>query len=310
MKNFAIIGVAGYVAPRHLKAIKEVGGDLLAALDKFDSVGILDSYFPEADFFVEFERFDRHLEKLKRQANVNLDFLSICTPNYLHDSHIRMGLRSGASAICEKPLVLNPWNLDALESIELESEGNVYSILQLRYHPAIQGLKKQVLNSGINTKYEVDLTYIVSRGSWYDVSWKGDVSKSGGVALNIGVHFFDMLGWVFGKIQENFVHYKDEKTMSGYLEFEKARVRWYLSIDGGKLPDFCVAEGKKTYRSITVNNEEIEFSEGFTDLHTVSYEDVLSGGGYGIQAARESIELVYDIRCKKTVKLGEKHFLL
>ncbi len=310
MKNFAIIGVAGYVAPRHLQAINDLGGNLIAALDKFDSVGVLDSYFPDTDFFVEYERFDRHLEKLKRQYGVRLDYLSICTPNYLHDSHIRVALRLGASAICEKPLVLNPWNLDALESIESESEGKINSILQLRLHPSILTLQRKVMTTKKNTKYEVDLTYITPRGNWYDVSWKGDEAKSGGVALNIGVHFFDMLIWVFGDVQENNVHLKEKASMSGYLELERARVRWYLSIDGGKIPSKFREKGIRTLRSVTVDGEEIEFSGGFTDLHTKSYEEILVGSGYGIQDARKSIELVYDIRCKKTVKLGEKHFFL
>ncbi|MCL4154987.1 UNVERIFIED_CONTAM: hypothetical protein GTU68_009537, partial [Idotea baltica] len=268
MKNFALIGAAGYIAPRHLQAIKETNNQLLAALDKFDSVGVMDSYFPNANFFVEFERFDRHIEKLKRN-NINLDYVSICTPNYLHDAHIRMALRRGADAICEKPLVLNPWNLEALKDIEKESEKKINTILQLRLHPSIIALKNKIdTDDNQNRKYDVDLTYITSRGKWYDVSWKGDESKSGGVATNIGVHFYDMLSWVFGDVQENIVHVREKDKAAGYLEFKKARVRWFLSINENDLPSKIRKLGQRTYRSITVDNEEVEFSSGFTDLHT------------------------------------------
>ena len=236
MKNFALLGAAGYIAPRHLKAIKDTDNQLIAALDRFDSVGILDRYFPNADFFTEFERFDRHIEKLKRN-NITLDYLSICTPNYLHDSHIRMALRRGADAICEKPLVLNPWNVDALEAIELETGNHIYTILQLRLHPSIIALKNKIDTQVANQKYEVDLSYITSRGNWYHISWKGDESKSGGIASNIGIHFYDMLGWIFGKVQEVQVHLREERRASGYIEFEKARVRWFLSIDENDLPE-------------------------------------------------------------------------
>ena len=310
MKNFAIIGVAGYVAPRHLKAIKETGNNLIAALDKSDSVGVLDNYFPDADFFIELERFDRHIEKLKRKENTRLDYLSICTPNYLHDSHIRFALRSGANAICEKPLVLNPWNLDVLEAVENESEGKINTILQLRLHPDIVALKEKVEREKKNEKYDVDLTYITSRGSWYHTSWKGEESKSGGIATNIGIHFFDMLLWVFGEVQECRVYLKEKDKMSGYLELEKARVRWYLSIDKNTLPKKNRELGQNTYRYMMINGKEIEFSDGFTDLHTKSYECILKGKGFGLLDAKPSVNLVYDIRNKERVNFGEKHFLL
>jgi len=295
-KNFALIGAAGYIAPRHLKAIKDTNNNLIAALDKFDSVGIMDSYFPNADFFVEFERFDRHLEKLKRQKNISLDYVSICTPNYLHDSHIRMALRREADAICEKPLVLNPWNLDALAAIENECENKIHTILQLRLHPSIIALKQKIASENSNTKYDVDLTYITSRGNWYDISWKGDESKSGGIATNIGVHFYDMLGWIFGDVQENVVHVREKNKSAGYLEFEKARVRWFLSIDENSLPKAIQEKGQRTYRSINIDGAELEFSAGFTELHTKSYEEILVGKGFGLEACRKSIEIVHEIR--------------
>ncbi len=290
------MGVGGYIAPRHLKAIKDTGNNLIAALDKFDSVGIIDSYFPDSHFFVEFERFDRHIEKLKRRKNIQLDYVSICTPNYLHDSHIRMALRRGASAICEKPLVLNPWNIDTLVEIENESEGKVNTILQLRLHPSIIALKEKVDNGPKDKIYDFDLTYLTSRGNWYHASWKGDVAKSGGIATNIGVHFYDMLSWVFGAVKGNKVHLLTNDAASGYLEFEKARVRWFLSINYDNIPDHIKAQGKRTYRSITIDNEEIEFSTGFTELHTRSYEGILRGEGYGLLDAKTSIQIVHDIR--------------
>ncbi|MGB1284645.1 MAG: Gfo/Idh/MocA family oxidoreductase [Polaribacter sp.] len=310
MKNFALIGAAGYIAPRHLKAIKDTGSNLIAALDKFDSVGVMDSYFPNADFFVEFERFDRHIEKIKRQQNVQLDYVSICTPNYLHDSHIRMALRRGADAICEKPLVLNPWNLEALQAIEKESSNRVNTILQLRLHPSIIELKNKVDLEKKNTKYDVDLTYITSRGNWYDVSWKGDESKSGGIATNIGIHFFDMLSWVFGDLQENIVHLREKNKAAGYLEFEKARVRWFLSIDEDSLPQEIKERRQKTYRSITVDGNEIEFSGGFTELHTESYKEILKGNGFGLVDAKQSIEISHAIRNLSIFDKGEKHLFL
>ena len=306
-KNFAIMGVGGYIAPRHLKAIKDTDNNLIAALDKFDSVGIIDSYFPESHFFVEFERFDRHIEKLKRRKNIQLDYVSICTPNYLHDSHIRMALRRGASAICEKPLVLNPWNIDALIEIEKESEGKVNTILQLRLHPSIIALKEKVDNGPKDKVYDFDLTYLTSRGNWYHASWKGDVSKSGGIATNIGVHFYDMLSWVFGEVKSNKVHLLTNDSASGFLEFEKARVRWFLSIDYDNIPEDIKAQGKRTYRSITIDNEEIEFSSGFTELHTRSYEGILKGKGYGLIDAKTSIQIVHDIRNAEIAPLKEDY---
>jgi len=295
MKNFALIGAAGYIAPRHLKAIKDTNNTLIAALDKFDSVGIMDSYFPNADFFIEFERFDRHIEKLKRNGT-HLDYVSICTPNYLHDSHIRMALRRGADAICEKPLVLNPWNIDALTDIQKESGNEIHTILQLRLHPSIIALKEKVDKAPVDTKFDIDLTYITSRGGWYHISWKGDESKSGGVATNIGVHFYDMLSWIFGDVKESQVHLREKSKSAGYLEFERARVRWFLSIDETDLPDEIKAKGQRTYRSISIDNEEIEFSGGFTELHTESYKRILAGKGFGLEDAKQSIQIVHDIR--------------
>ncbi|HOT17161.1 MAG TPA: Gfo/Idh/MocA family oxidoreductase, partial [Bacteroidales bacterium] len=264
-RNFGLIGIAGYIAERHLKAIKDTGNRLLASLDKFDCVGKIDNYFPESDFFVEYERFDRHIDKLKR-TGVQLDYVSICSPNYLHDSHIRFALRHQADAICEKPVVLNPWNIDALQEIEKETGRHIFNILQLRYHPVILNLRERIMALPKNRKHDIDLTYITSRGNWYHISWKGDINKSGGIATNIGVHFFDMLGWIFGPVVSNRVHLLERDKASGYLELENARVRWFLSIDWNDLPDEVKENGKRTYRHITVNNEELEFSEGFTDL--------------------------------------------
>ena len=296
MKNFALIGAAGYIAPRHMKAIKETNNNLVAALDKFDSVGIIDSYFPNADFFTEFERFDRHISKLRYENNVPLHYVSICTPNYLHDAHIRFALRQNADAICEKPLVLNPWNIDALAKIEQETGKKVYNILQLRVHPSIIALKEKIENGPKDKIYDVDLTYLTSRGHWYYTSWKGDVSKSGGIATNIGVHFFDMLSWIFGEVKTNTVHLNTHDRSAGYLEFDKARVRWFLSINYDLIPDAIKATGQRTYRSITIEGEELEFSGGFTDLHTVSYQQILEGKGYGLEAPRQAIEIVHAVR--------------
>ena len=295
MKKFALIGAAGFIAPRHMKAIKDTGNNLIAAVDKFDSVGIIDSYFPEADFFTEFERFDRHVDKLRRSGTA-IDFVSICSPNYLHDAHIRFGLRSHCDVICEKPLVLNPWNIDALAEIEKESGRKVYNIFQLRLHPAIQALKKRVEEGAKDTKYDIDLTYITRRGNWYYNSWKGDISKSGGIATNIGVHFFDMLAWVFGNVQENkdIIHTKD--YASGYIEFTLARVNWFLSINPAHLPLEEKAEGKRTFRKMNINGESFEFSDGFTELHTRSYQQILEGNGFALSTAKTAIEIVHAVR--------------
>lgn len=300
MKKFALIGAAGFVAPRHMKAIRETGNNLVAALDKHDNVGILDSYFPDADFFTEFERFDRHLDKLKRKGN-KVDYISICSPNYLHDSHIRFALRYGANAICEKPLVLNPWNVDAIAEIERETGNRVYTILQLRLHPSIIALREKILQGPKNKTYDVDLRYITSRGHWYHTSWKGDVSKSGGIATNIGIHFFDMLIWIFGKARTNQIKSHTASSAEGYLELERARVNWFLSIDVHDVPDHARSKGARTYRSLKIENEEIEFSEGFTDLHTASYREILEGRGYGIKDAKDSIEVVHQIRESKSM---------
>ncbi|MFC1508422.1 Gfo/Idh/MocA family protein [Candidatus Omnitrophota bacterium] len=295
-KNFALIGAAGFVAPRHMRAIKDTGNNLIAAFDKNDSVGVIDSYFPDADFFTEFERFDRHLEKLKRENEIHTDFVSICSPNYLHDAHIRFALRTGANAICEKPLVLNPWNIDALSSLEAESKSRVYNVLQLRLHPSIIALKKHIEDEKKNTKHDVDLTYITSRGKWYQYSWKGDTHKSGGVATNIGIHFFDMLIWLFGSVQEQRLHLSEPSRAAGFIELKNARVRWFLSINCEDLPPTCAGNNTRTFRSILVDGQEIEFSQGFTDLHTRVYEDIMKGKGFGIEDARPSVELAHSIR--------------
>lgn len=295
MKNFALIGAGGYIAPRHMKAIKDTGNNLIAALDKNDSVGILDSYFPDADFFTEFERFDRHLEKLKRQGT-KIDFVSVCSPNYLHDAHIRFGLRIGADVICEKPLVLNPWNIDALEEIERETGNNVFTILQLRLHPAIIALKEKIDAAPPGSKHHVELQYITSRGHWYHTSWKGDVTKSGGIATNIGVHFFDMLIWIFGDVKENTVTQHTKTTASGKLELEKATINWMLSIDANTLPADVKTAGKRTFRTLTIDGDAFEFSEGFTELHTQSYANIIAGNGFPLTASKKSIDLVHKIR--------------
>ncbi len=308
MKRFALIGAAGYVAPKHMKAIKDTKNILMAAMDRCDSVGIIDSYFPEAQFFAEFERFDRYIDKLKRKGE-KIDFVSICSPNYLHDAHIRWSLRSDADVICEKPLVLNPWNLDALDAIEKETGNKTYSILQLRVHDSILELKKKAEEEykAKGVKYNIDLTYLTSRGKWYFTAWKGDIEKSGGVASNIGIHFYDMLLWIFGDVKYNEVHYSEPlKKMAGYIELEKANVRWFLSVDANDLPDDVKQKGQRTYRSIKINGEELEFSEGFTDLHTHVYEDILNGKGFGLSDARPSIELVYKIRNLTSVGFNDR----
>ena len=306
-KNFGLIGVGGYIAVRHLRAIKDTGNNLLASLDRFDSVGLLDGYFPQSDFFVEFERFDRHFDKLKR-TGTKIDYVSICSPNYLHDSHIRFALRQQAEAICEKPIVLNPWNVEALQEIENETGRKIYTILQLRLHPKIVELREKIRNGPEDKIYDVDLSYITSRGNWYYISWKGDVQKSGGVATNIGIHFFDMLGWIFGDTIKNIVHISQPDKAAGYLELEKARVRWFLSIDQNDLPDAAKATGKRTFRSIMIEGEEIEFSEGFGELHTESYKEILNGKGFGLQDARQSVITAFTIRNSNPVgPVGDYH---
>lgn len=307
-KRFALIGAAGFVAPRHMAAIKNTGNEVLVALDPFDSVGIIDSYFPNAHFFTEFERFDRHIDKCRRKGEGHaIDFVSICSPNYLHDAHTRFSLRSDCDAICEKPLVLNPWNLDGIERLESETGKRLYTILQLRLHPSIVALKERI-DRNRDKKYEVDLSYVTSRGSWYSNSWKGLEEKSGGITMNIGIHFFDMLLWLFGDVQESFVYTREGKKASGFLELESARVRWFLSIDQADIPEEILAIGQRTFRSITVDENEVEFSSGFTDLHTTSYEHILTGGGFSVKDARPSIELVYKIRKSKiTQRDGDNH---
>ena len=314
-QNFALIGAAGYIAPRHMKAIRETGNNLLAALDPYDGVGIMDSYFPHADFFIEPERFDRHLDKLRRIAasksrlqDTKVDYVSICSPNYMHDAHIRLALRNDAHAICEKPIVLNPWNVDALRTIEKESGKRVYTILQLRHHPAILALKKKIEQGARNKVYSVDLTYITSRGKWYHRSWKGDISKSGGIATNIVVHFFDMLAWIFGDQKENRVHLLSASRAAGILRLQKAQVRWFLSLESDDLPKAARTNGRSTYRSLSIDDQEFEFSDGFTDLHTVSYQQILAGKGYGLPDTKPSIHIVYEIRNSKPAGLkGDYH---
>ena len=310
MKNFAIIGVGGYIAPRHLKAVKDTGNLLVAALDVNDSVGILDRFFPNVPFFTEFERFDRYAEKLRRYSDGRqIEYVSICSPNYLHDAHIRFALRIGADAICEKPLVLNPWNLDALQELEQECGKKVNTILQLRVHPSLVALHESLVNTSQSSeKHEVTLTYITSRGPWYLNSWKGNLEKAGGVATNIGIHFFDMLIWLFGGVRSNDVHYADNLKTGGYIELERAKVKWFLSIDRNDLPEHATEYGLTTFRSITVDGKEIEFSEGFTDLHTVVYQRTLDGNGFGLEDARPAIELAYKIRnTNSTGVSGESH---
>lgn len=301
MKNFAITGVAGYIAPRHLQAIKDTDNQLIAAVDPHDSVGILDRFFPNVSFFTEFERFDRHLEKLRREPEEQrVHYLSICSPNHLHDAHIRLALRIGAVAICEKPLVINPWNLDALQELEKETGGKINTVLQLRLHPSVIKLKESLKNKFKDHKAEVSLTYITSRGLWYDYSWKGIIESSGGISTNIGIHFFDMLIWLFGGVQKSDVHLSGKHKIGGFLELQNANVKWFLSIDKDDLPKEELNNGRATFRSIIVEGEEVKFSEGFTDLHTRVYEEVLEGKGFGIDDVRPSIKLVHEIRNSKT----------
>jgi len=306
-KNFGLIGVAGYIAVRHLKAIKDTGNNLLASLDKSDSVGLIDNYFPRSDFFVEFERFDRHFDKLKR-TGTKIDYVSICSPNYLHDSHIRFALRHRADAICEKPIVLNPWNIDALQEIENETGQKIYSVLQLRLHPKIAELREKIRNGPKEKVYDVDLTYVTSRGNWYYISWKGDIQKSGGIATNIGIHFFDMLGWIFGEVKNNVVNLSEPTKAGGYLELKNARVRWFLSLDYNDIPREVRDKQQRTYRSITIEGEEVEFSEGFADLHTATYREIIEGRGFGLEDARQSVVTAYTIRNAKPIGLqGNYH---
>jgi len=310
LKRFALVGAAGYIAPRHMNAITETGNELVAALDPYDGIGIMDSHFPQASFFTEFERFDRHVYKLN-QTDKKIDFISIATPNYLHDSHVRFALRNQADAICEKPLVLNPHNLDQLKRLEKETGKRVYTILQLRLHPSIIALKEKVskeLENDPNKIYDIDLTYLTSRGKWYFVSWKGDESKSGGIASNIGVHFYDMLAWIFGDVEENIVHLKTEDTNAGMLKLKNANVKWFLSVNYDYIPENIKEDGQTTYRSITVEGEEIEFSGGFKDLHTRSYEEILKGNGFGLDDAYGSINIVSQIRKMQPIGLkGDYH---
>ena len=309
MKNFALIGAAGYVAPRHMKAIKESGNVLIAALDKSDSVGVLDQYFPKTSFFTEFERFDRHAEKLKRKGERDrIHYVSIASPNYLHDAHIRFSLRIGADAICEKPLVLNPWNIEALKAVEKETGNRILTILQLRYHPEIMALKAKTSSATNPKKYDIDLTYVTARGPWYFYSWKGDIKKSGGIATNIGIHFFDMLQWIFGPVRKNVVHLLDVDRAAGFLELQNARIRWFLSLRFDDLPAAVRAEEKRTFRSLRVSGKEFEFSDGFADLHTISYKEALRGEGFGLDEARPSVEIVSDIRNAQPIGLkGDYH---
>ncbi|MEM9836735.1 MAG: Gfo/Idh/MocA family oxidoreductase [Bacteroidota bacterium] len=305
-KNFALIGAAGYIAPRHLQAIQSVGGRLVAALDPNDSVGVLDSYFPDTAFFTEFERFDRHLEKLKRQGT-SIDYLVVCSPNYLHDAHCRFGLRIGADVICEKPLVLNPWNVEALSEIEKETGGRINNILQLRLHPSVIALREKIAQGPADKIYDLDLTYLTSRGTWYYASWKGDESKSGGIAANIGIHFFDMLLWIFGPPQSWTVHLRTHDRAAGYLQLARARVRWFLSINYDLIPADVQAAGGRTFRSLTIDGEAFEFSDGFTALHDKSYAKILAGEGFGLPEVMAAVHLVKDIREMPAVGLSSPY---
>jgi len=306
MKNFALIGAAGYVAPKHINAIKETGNKLIAVTDPNDSVGILDRYFPNVSYFKEFERFDRHLDKLRLKNDKDkIDYMSICSPNFLHDAHIRAGLRLGADVICEKPLVINPWNIDYLKEVEAISEGKINNVLQLRVHPSIIALKEKIDKAPKDKVFDINLSYFTSRGPWYQYSWKGDLEKSGGLVANIGIHFFDMLGWIFGEIAHSEVHVSTSELVAGYMKFERANVKWALSIDRNLVPQKYLEKGQATYRSITIDEEEVEFSSGFTDLHTVVYQHILDGHGYGLDDARPSIELVHQIRQAEVIGIND-----
>ncbi len=305
LKTYALIGAAGYVAPRHMRAIKAIGGHIIAALDPKDSVGIIDSFFPDAEFFVEFERFDRHIDKLRRRGK-RIEYVSICSPNYLHDAHCRFALRSDADAICEKPLVLNPWNIDGLSELEVQTGRKVSTILQLRLHPAVRALKAKVHAAPLD-EFEVELTYVVPRGRWYHVSWKGDVTKSGGIATNIGVHFFDLMAYVFGPVTSNVVHLREHERAAGFLVCKHARIRWFLSIDQEDLPS-TIPANRTSYRSIIINGEELELSDNFVDLHTRSYEHIVNEGGFGLQTVRPGIEIVSSFRTLPVnPRKGERH---
>lgn len=296
MKKFALMGAAGFIAPKHLKAIKETNNQLLAAYDPNDSVGIIDSFFPKAHFFTEFERFDRHLEKLRIEKQQAIDYVSICTPNYLHDAHVRFALRNGADAICEKPLVLNPWNAEKLIVLEENYSNKINTILQLRLHPSIIALKEKITNNPSEKIHDIDLTYITSRGNWYYASWKSAIEKSGGICSNIGIHFFDMLIWIFGDVEKNIVHIMEHDRASGILHLKKANVRWFLSINADTLPKEILESGQRTFRTIKIDKEELEFSAGFTDLHTESYKHILSGNGFGISKTLKSLKLAHELR--------------
>jgi UDP-N-acetyl-2-amino-2-deoxyglucuronate dehydrogenase len=307
MKNFLLIGAAGYIAPKHMKAIKDTENVLIAALDKFDSVGIIDSYFPNADFFTEFERFDRHVEKLKRNGST-IDFVSVCSPNYLHDAHIRFGLRHGADVICEKPLVLNPWNVDALQEIQNETGRKVNTILQLRLHENVIALKKKIDEAPAAQIFEVEMTYITARGNWYHSSWKGDVTKSGGVATNIGIHFFDMLQWVFGDVEENYVHLHQNNKAAGFIQFKKANVKWFLSIDENDLPMEARLKNQRTFRSTFIDEETFDFNDGFSELHTRSYQEIINNNGFSLEETRKAVVIAHDIRNKNIeITKGDIH---
>lgn len=309
-KNFALIGASGYIAPRHMKAVKETGNNLVVAFDPYDGIGVLDNYFPDASFFTEFERFDRFVDKWHRMTKRKIDYMSICSPNYLHDSHIRFALKSDADAICEKPLVLNPWNVEQLGIIENETGNKINNILQLRLHPSIIKLKEQVsleLKENPSRTYDIDLTYLTSRGKWYFVSWKGNESKSGGIASNIGIHFFDMLLWIFGGVVNNTVHIKKTDINAGFLQLKHANIRWFLSVNSEYLPKKQIKIDQRTYRSITIDKKEIEFSGGFADLHTKSYLEILKGNGFGLNDTYNAIKTVSEIRNLQPVGLKEEY---
>lgn len=311
MKNFGILGAAGFVAPRHLRAISETNGNLLAAMDPFDSVGILDGFFPAARFFKTEKGFSDYLRKIESAGEVTIDYISICSPNYLHPQHCQLGLQTGADAICEKPLALDPKDLDQLELASKSSGKNIWNILQSRLHPDLIALREKILKGESDKVYDIDLTYLTSRGDWYHTSWKGSEKKSGGIATNIGVHFFDMLSWIFGPPKSSRVHLYQKDAAAGYLELQQARVRWFLSLNATYLPESAITRGINFYRSLTIDGAEIEFSEGFKDLHTRAYEEILKGNGTGIDAVRPAIEIVHDIRTQTPVGMkGDYHPLL